>query len=373
MRIGIYTLPLNFNYGGILQAYALQTVLKRMGHESIVLDRPLFPFTKIKWYSRLTLRNLYRKYVQHEIPYISLPKYLYETYNITTQYTEPFITKYINRLKVNDYSKLSQDDYDVVLCGSDQVWRRCFQLNKKSIYNAFIDFAKNWNVKRLSYAASFGVDYWEYSPEETEKCRELIALFDAISVRETSGVDLCSSYLGVNAVHVLDPTLLIDASDYINQLKILETPKSPGDMLVYILDENENKHVILSRIESLTGLKRFVVNSKAENYEAPLEDRIQPPVESWLRGFYDAKLVLTDSFHACVFSILFKKQFYVIANKNRGLARIESLLKQLNLEDRIVDEQSMNVLNKSIDYDSVFQKLEVLRYNSFKFLKENIQ
>ena len=117
----------------------------------------------------------------------------------------------------------------------------------------------------------------------------------------------------------------------------------------------------------------FAVNNPYEGDNTkPLNQRIKPSVETWLRGFYDADFVITDSFHACVFSIIFKKQFIVIGNKERGMARFESLLKMFGLEERIVDEKvDVNNLHP-IDYDIVYNLYGQLKEKSLHFLSENL-
>ena len=137
----------------------------------------------------------------------------------------------------------------------------------------------------------------------------------------------------MNASHVLDPTMLLDVQDYVDLVKRADIPKSKGTLLCYILDETESTTDLISRLASETGLVPFRGNSRVEDWSAPLAERIQPPVEQWLRGFMDAELVVTDSFHACVFSILFHKPFVVVGNKERGLARVKSLLKMFGLEN----------------------------------------
>ena len=85
---------------------------------------------------------------------------------------------------------------------------------KRSIESSFLDFAETWNIKKISYAASFGTDLWEYNEKQTSNCRKLIRKFDAISVRESSGVTLCKKYLDIDAIQVLDPTFLLTKEDY---------------------------------------------------------------------------------------------------------------------------------------------------------------
>lgn len=329
MKIGILTLPLHTNYGGILQAYALQTVLERMGHEVVVIDTPnVKPNPSLFTLSKRVVKRLLGKRVG-----VFSERYHNTTYPIISQYTQPFIDKYIHRKVVNSPEELQESDFDAIVVGSDQIWRPKYY---GKIENAYLAFAKGWHIKRIAYAASFGTDEWEYTEEQTKECGELLKKFDTVSVREASGVQLCKEHFGVEAKHVLDPTMLLTKEDYIRLIEAAGTPKSKGSLLNYILDETPEKCALIEKIAKGKNLKPFRVNSRVEDHTAPLEERIQPPVEQWLRGFYDAEFVVTDSFHACVFSILFGKPFIVVGNKVRGMARFESLLKMCGLEDRLI-------------------------------------
>ena len=106
-----------------------------------------------------------------------------------------------------------------------------------------------------------------------------------------------------------------------------------------------------------------------------MEERIQPPVEEWLQGIADADFVITDSFHACAFSIIFKKQFLVIGNEKRGLSRFTSFLDMFDLKDRLIVDKTPNDNLKchEINYDEVYKELSTLRSVSFEFLKNNLQ
>ena len=370
MKIGILTLPLHTNYGGILQAYALQTVLERMGYEVTVFDTP----KKIKVFTwRLPIMVLGRciaKFLLGRQSYILTEVWHNKTYPIVSRYTQAFIDKYINRLELADISALSKNEYDILIVGSDQIWRPVYYTH---IENAFLSFAREWDVKRIAYAASFGTDKWEYSEKQTQLCGSLLQLFDVVTVREQSGISLCQKHFNVMAQHVLDPTMLLESADYIKLIEVSNISKSEGDMLCYILDETEEKSNFISRIAAHKGMKMFRVNSRIEDKFAPLEERIQPPVEFWLRGFYDAKFVITDSFHACVFAILFQKPFLVIGNRERGLARFESLLSLFDLEDRLVflDKESHSH-EREIDWKDVLKKLSDERTRSLNLLKKGL-
>lgn len=374
MRIGILTLPLHTNYGGILQAYALQTVLERMGHEVVVFDTPnkksLPPFWKIPLtFTKRTILKFLGKNDRIFTEY-----YYNKTRPIIARNIQPFIDKYIHRKVIRSFYNLQSEDYDTIVVGSDQVWRAIYFPmwgEKQDIENAYLSFTEGWNIKRISYAASFGTDDWEYTNEQTLRCKALLQMFDAISVRETNGINLCKKYFDVDSVHVLDPTLLLNEFDYSMFFQNANTPKSNGTLLNYILDETEESKIIISDVAKQKCLETFSVNNPYEHDESkPLSERIKPSVEKWLRGFYDAEFVVTDSFHACVFSILFKKQFVVIGNETRGMSRIESLLKMFEIEDRLVTSNFNVKTLPNIDYDNVYSLLINMRKNSINYLQE---
>ena len=373
MRIGILTLPLHTNYGGILQAYALQTVLERMGHEVVVFDTPnRMPLPPLKDIPKCFLKRIIKKILGRN------QKIFYEYYHnkkvipVISQNTQRFINSHIHRKEISDFKELDGESYDAIVVGSDQVWRPLYFVpgwRWQEIENAFLSFASKWNIKRLSYAASFGTEDWEYTDQQTRRCKALLQVFDAISVRETNGVTLCKKYFDIDSVHVLDPTMLLNEADYSFFFQKANTPKSNGTLLNYILDENEKKRALIMNVANQKCFRAFSVTNPHENDETkPLNERIKPSVEKWLRGFYDAEFVITDSFHACVFSILFKKQFVVVGNKERGLSRIESLLQCFGIENRIVEDSAQVMRLPLIDYDMVYVKLEKYRKKSLEFL-----
>lgn len=213
MKIAILTLPLHTNYGGLLQAYALQSALERMGYEVSVLDKIRKPKVQIPFsvsVKRLIMKFILRKNVA---PIGQLEDYKRRKKRNTN--TWKFADKYIHRHELDNLGSIKEDDYDVFVVGSDQIWRREYILNSfKCVEDAFLGFAKTWNVKRIAYAPSFGHDVWDYTPEETVSIRALLRLFDYLSVREESGVELCMRELGLTTKHVADPTMLLTAEDY---------------------------------------------------------------------------------------------------------------------------------------------------------------
>ena len=376
MRIGILTLPLHTNYGGILQAYALQTVLERMGHEVVVFDTPnknfLPPFWKLplSFSKRIVLKFL------GKTNKVFIERYNNKVRSVITQHIQPFIDTYIHRKEIRSFKNLKQEDYDAIIVGSDQVWRIIYFPGLwlgQPIENAYLDFAKNWNVKKIAYAASFGTENWEYDEEQTEKCKDLLCKFDAVSTREVDGIKLCKTKFDVDALLVLDPTMLLNMDDYITLLQKAKTSRSDGTLLNYILDDSEEIDILINKVATDNHLVPFSVNNQFEYDDSkPLQQRIKPSVETWLRGFYDAEFVITDSFHACVFSILFKKQFIVVGNKERGMSRFKSLLKMFDLEERLVEANCDISTLQQIDYDKVYNIYDKFKESSMRYLLENI-
>ncbi len=157
-----------------------------------------------------------------------------------------------------------------------------------------------------------------------------------------------------------------ERSDYFND----------GDCFTYILDKSDEKQRIIKRICQKHYFKLFNVMPKNKFSEVGpkhIEDCIMPPVEQWLDGFNKAKFVVTDSFHGCVFSIIFRKPFIAIGNASRGMARFESLLRMFKLEDRLIHSENdltEDLLNSAIAYDAVHIILAKEREKAVKFLAD---
>lgn len=373
MRIGILSLVLHTNYGGILQSYALQTVLERMGHEVVILNKDKdIHIGLYKLFTR-TIKYPISKYILRRKQRFFNPWKLNSERREREKYTNRFIERYLHTRLITDLRQGVFDDVDAVIVGSDQVWRPLYFGDqwRVSIKNAFLDFINSTSIKRIAYAASFGTDKWEYNEEESKECSRLLTLFDAVSVREKNAIGLCQKYLGRRDVqHVLDPTLLLKKEDYMSLVSQAKTECSPGNLMCYVLDLTDDKKSLVDKIANERGLNAFYTNSKVEDDNAPQNERIQPPVEQWLRGFMDAKFVVTDSFHACVFSIIFGKPFVVIGNKERGMARFMSLLEMFSLHNNLICD--INDYNPAYSYGintSVDEMLDNNRQLSIQFLK----
>lgn len=312
MKIAIVTLPLLNNYGGILQNYALQIVLKKMGFCVETLD---FESKTIPWWRYVCswIKSFFLLFIPGKK--CSFARILKKEKR--SLFFEDFVSKNIEKtecLNPSNARSLCKGKYDAYIVGSDQIWRPKYS---PSIKVSFLNFVKKEHVKRIAYAASFGVNSWEYTPSQTRVGSRLIKKFDAISVREESGVKLCKDYLNVNASLVLDPTLLLQKEDYLNLCKNI-LPSTNRYLMAYVLNVDDSIRSTFEQIaaEEKLDLKIFFADARASL-----------PIPEWLAMFRDAAYVVTDSFHGTIFSIIFEKKFKCIHNESRGSARFESLLK----------------------------------------------
>ena len=337
MNICILTHPLGANYGGILQAYALSTVLKTEGHNVTVLRRDHD-------------MPLHKRFIKQLLIALKHPRYNSPRYKDLRR----FVNQHLNESPVlystdNLRNYVDNNKIDAVVVGSDQVWRTGFAMGYG--YNYFLDFVPA-GVSKLSYAASFGLSQWEYNNEQTQRIKQLVSDFKAISVREDEGVQLCKDNIGVTADHVLDPTMLLDAIDY--EPVTSERKVKDDYVFVYWLGSAEEKQ---KAIEAASIEGKRIVDISLRGSE-PLM-----PIEDWLSFIKYADHVVTDSFHGCVFSILFGKQFTICANDSGGNGRLRSLFSMLGIYTS----------SPQIDYTIVYDKLDNLRSYSYDFINNALQ
>ena len=385
MEILILTQPLHTNYGGLLQAYALQQILKGMGHD-VVTDR-------LGVVRKLPLWNRALRFLYHAVQFCILKNYRYYPYRYLfvsfdkeskakrsiSINTDRFVNTHIDTIDLLTRSNESVIDavrqFDAIVVGSDQVWRATMS----DIPTYFLSFTKAINVKRIAYAASFGTDDLnEYSKMDMKIASESIKLFDAVSVREKSGVHLCRDYFKMDAVHVLDPTMLLSKDDYLKLIEEEDKPCSENILLTYVLDRTQEKNDIIQRVGEalhLTSCENGAVKYFSNVVESNVSECIYPSVSRWVAGFRDAQFVVTDSFHGTVFSIIFNKPFVAILNSKRGSSRFISLLSVLGLENRLISTTNhlLEEHLKPIDYTEVNKILNDWRYLSISFMERHLK
>lgn len=352
MKVGILTFQWarNQNFGASLQSYACKKLFNKIlniENTEIINFNPIDLTLKGKILSYFISKN-FRKYNN---------KFLN-------------LTKEIKNTK--EFNKLN-NKFDIFVVGSDQVWRPIWFGEKTLHY--FFDFV-NDHKKKIAYAASFGVDYWEGDEKLTEEIKPLIKRFNHISVREESGIDICKDTFGIdNAVCVLDPTLMISREDYQPILDDWQDKSHLKKKYIAHMLLDDTKELRNESQEIANYLKAEINHIKGKSFKILGRDiTFYNKVSQWLTYLKDAELVVTDSFHCTVFSLIFHKKFAVVANRARGVARLETLLSKVGLEDRfftdIKDVLKSGILDKEIDYNEVDKKLEVHRKYSMDFLKK---
>ncbi len=362
-RIAILTQPLYLNYGGVLQAYALQRVLREWGYDVTTdshrnsLARRVVP----RW-CRNAIGDFVRRAV-NRLRGVTPHHALFE--QVGGNFTR-FIESHLSTVELFDRNGVVRSEckglYDTYIVGSDQTWRE--SCNVGELMHYFLDFVAGEDVRRVSYAASFGVDNLsEYTSSQKHRAAELLTLFDAISLRESSGVRLCREEFGVEAQQVLDPTLLLRRGDY--ELLAQSVAQTNISLGCYILDRDPQRE---GWIKNLSQAMSVSSSDIGVGYSS---------VEGWIASFRDADYIVTDSFHGTIFAILFEKKFITMVNHERGASRFDSLLGGLGLDHRVVVEGSSvedmrKLLCEDIDYGELSKKLDVMRAQSLLFLEKSL-
>lgn len=369
MKIGILTLPIVDNYGGILQAVALYRLLSMQGNDVTLIYKETH---QVIW--KKILKEILSVIPFHNLKGIKTTnskKAIQDRKNFHRSFIEKEIFKISKNLHNNKNLEkyMELEKFDAVIVGSDQVWRKAY-INDKYYKNYFLDFVDKSKTKKIAYAASFGKDYWE-GVEDIEEISKLLKDFNSVSTREDSGINICKKTFGYNHVkHVLDPTLLMKKDFYINEIisKYDTSNIKRGGLVTYVLDEAEEKREVINYIKNSLSI------NKTHHLKGFKHRKTIYTVPQWITSFAYADFVVTDSFHGMLFSIIFEKNFIVIGNKNRGLDRFTSLLRLLQLENRLIfnvkDIKTKNT--EDINYNIVNKILDLNINNSYEYLKNSL-
>lgn len=381
VNVLVRTLPLsNGNYGGILQAYALQKALHAL-EANVATDvsradgaYALGRRRSVASVKSLLLRTPARKALgasrlgswEREIVRLKSRKLLNDFVD------ERLSVEYVYDRKGNARESVL-DSYDVVITGSDQVWRKPYGDVRSYMLDAF----ESRDIVRASYAASFGKDNIdEYDRQLKQDAGGLLASFDAISVRESAGVDLCEQEWGLEASRNVDPTMLLEPDDYLSLFRGDDSEYSRDYAFCYVLDKAPATTSVVDHVlgqAKLAGLEFMPEKpSSYSEFSRNASSYLYPEIGSWLEGIARSNLVVTDSFHGTVFAILFNRPFISVVNSTRGASRFVSLLEQFGLADRLVDPsgdlrdfRSM----REIDWRSVNDTISEERSNGTHFLQ----
>ena len=384
MKIGIITYwQSNDNYGQQLQCWALQQYLKDKGHQPYLIrydfiNRTL-PVNKLKklWKVILVypaLRAIWRisrqKYVEDKIASLAIKN--------KARHFDKFRDDRIEKSDV-EYCSLGElqanpPQADVYITGSDQVWSQLLDIKENEVF--FLNFGDS-GIRRISYAASFGMD--EYPSKLNGALKDNLSRFDAVSVREKAGVDICKN-VGIDSKMVLDPTLLLDSDNY---REIEASGRNAEYVYIYSLNVTTADEMYFSEVSAYAGQNncKIVVTPASgcvlgdELFEGVEYDYATIP--AWLSNISHARLVVTTSFHGIVFCILLHTPFVYIPLKgelSKMNNRIVSLLTELRLANHIASskEDFYEIANLSVNWKDVDERINEMRHESYDFLEKSI-
>ena len=370
MRVAIVTWCTYTNFGTYLQAYALQNYISSLGYEVKLLDDSSLILRPKSWmYSLLhpikeqikcLFKPSYREMIKQDI----LSKALYKSF----RNNDLVIDKQIHPLQ--DLDKR----YEIYVCGSDQIWSPIgFDTDKnKDLY--FVSFSKN---KKIAYAPSIGVSK---IPKEYEyHYKQLLSSFAFLSSRENSGVKELTRITNRQIEHVVDPTLLLSRSQWIDLLDKNGNNTSPKEryILLYLLTYNLSYIQKAINFAKQNNLELKIIHSIGVKMDG-LKTVNAGPIE-FIELIKNASFIFTDSFHGTIFSIIFEKQFITLKrfkddDKKSQNSRVYDLLNQLGLDKRLIEEDSL-VQEKydDIDYTIVRNTLNSFIQSSKNYLDRALE
>lgn len=365
MKIGLLTFHRADNYGALLQVYALQEALKKCGHEVEIIDyrcdaiendyvnKILPPLRKniIAWFMSL----MHRLYV--------MPK-KNKKKSKCIKFREDFL-KLSCSVKSNEDRKKIQETFDVIITGSDQIWSSKLTAGKDDWY--CFKQESNIGADIVAYGASVG--NLSKFVENFELFKSDLAKYKMISVREDETRDFLKSKLSISVEKVVDPTLLIEKKSW-DKLISKNTMKINGDYILYYdVERNFVAKEIALKISKTNKIKLVHFDPSFKLINKGFFAQEVGPCE-FLSLIRNAKYVVTSSFHATVFAVLFEKQFITVPHPQTG-ARVKTLLNDFSLENRIcetTEDYSQERIDAKINYESAFSKLDVLKNASIDYL-----
>lgn len=339
-KVGIITMLGNNNCGNRLQNYALQEIIKEKGYEVYTIKNDKFLNAKKKFF-----KNILR-YIWQNIRCINKGT-KFKKFNKNIRFSHNMINIY--------NCKRFNKKYDYFVVGSDQIWK---PTRLRMSYIDLLGFADP--NKRIAYAPSFGLNSIE--KKYCKSLQEELPKFKAISVREDAGKEIIKKATGITNVEVvLDPTLMIESDKWQKLEKKPEIIKKDKFIFTYFLGD-----------EDIEKLKLKFNNSE---YQFINFYKYNFGPQEFLYLIHHAELILTDSFHACAFSIIFNKNFYIFDRKqtvtnNNMNSRIDTLSRIFLLDDRRINSINSIDISKTINYNKINKILEKERKKSEEFLKK---
>lgn len=355
-KIGILTHHYIHNYGAFLQGYALQEAIKKLYPDDEVymidyVNKKHAIKNTLGWFRYNPKKDSFKSYIQKtKLPRI-FKKTQKEYYNLTK--------------RIHNVEELNNLGLDAIVVGSDEVW------HYEDIARHPMKFGYGVKVdKLLSYAPSTGSS--NVNNNIPEYVKEGMKNFTGLSARDDNAETLIKNVLGKKCTRVLDPTLLYEFPEYSS--KFVDYIKSQKYILMYYCDNLPLK--IREKIINYAKEKGYKIFGAGEYKKWFTETFVDINPFEWVEMFRNAQMVFTGTFHGAVFSIKSKKNFYAYLTNPSRIKKVKSLLKQFEIEDRIMNDENANeifdTIDNSIDYDSVYKKIEGEKQNSLNYIRENI-
>lgn len=372
-KIGLVTFHY-FNYGSALQCYASQEFLKRKGYDVEVID-VLCNYSKLQRYF-MTLWNLLTLCVLHPFSTKTIIsvftsqrrrslRITEESEGLIEKFNDGFVNRALYTIDVLK-QKSRRGEFYVFLTGSDQVWN----VSRIDLYDLyFLRFAPSY--KRVSWAASFGGVV--IAPYNIKRYAKYLRGFRAISVRENSAINIVKKLAKRDAVSLADPVILFDAEDWRSQYQKAEPEliiKDKKYILLFFLDNpSEQAKRVAEQLLNIMGCDMVTIGYK----QIGVSDHQDGSPWSFLSMIDNASYVLTDSFHATVFSLLFHRPFFVFdrryVHKQSQSSRITDLLTEVRLIDRYNPTEVDELMPDFNNTESFFSRA---REEYDKFISNNL-
>jgi|SRR5690554_5689197 len=361
MKIGILTYHRSENYGAVLQALALNKAVRRLGFKPVFVDyqhpRHKELYSLFSW-SKFEKFSLYQK-----LKYLLVFLFTYTRKLRRKSYFQRFFNQYFETDNLGSIA----DHYDIVIYGSDQIWRKQNIIGVDGFLDIYFGSDAISVKKKIAYAASMGVI--RLGNDDYDFLKSSFSNFNAISVREDDLKELVTKTTGIVPAHVVDPVFLLDKEEW----KGIASPLLLNEkyILFYCLGESQEASRAVDRLRRETGFEVVEINGRIITRESRSQRwNVVGPSEFLSLVMY-AEIVITSSFHGLSFSLLFNKSFFVFIVESPR--RIESMLKDLGLESRIMKDAEEVDLMEKIEWPLVNKKMENRKKMSMGYLIKELK
>lgn len=376
--VGILNVQEVDNYGAVLLCYALQTSIEKLGYTVKVIDfRPSKPKSNLSYTARLknklknegiiqTSKNIADKVFGKKQYGVNISS------NLKKEHFEEFRRKYLNRTSV--YRGINEVDspiFDAYVVGSDVVWKPG-RVKSEESDTYFLNFTEGLLCKRIAYAASIGTDDPALLSDIKPLIKKYIAKFDHVSLREKSSLTFINEIYSGDVLWCIDPTLLLTREEYDLLLDQNRGNVHNDYIYLYLFENNEFAYTLTNRFSQESGLPVICQCNNPDKINNLLEFCPDDGPADFIQRIKNARLVITDSFHGTVFSVIYQREFLTLSRGNISI-RMKDLLGRMNLLNRYLDASDEIPLNlTSIDYDAVSEIIDEWRKESMHYLEATL-